>query len=165
MSIVFHRVGSSDDIQSVETLAQKIWREHYTPIIGESQVEYMLATFHSKAAIATEIAEKGYRYYLMVQEDRSLGYFAVQAVEQTLFLSKLYLLDSERGNGLGKKAMSYIVNIAKTLGLGNISLTVNKDNLGSIAAYTRFGFVTVGEIVADIGNGYVMDDYKMEMTL
>ncbi len=165
MELKFHPVTESNDIERVQGLAQRIWREHYTGIIGEQQVEYMLDTFHSKSAITQEITERNYIYYLMMEGDRGLGYFAVQPSESTLFLSKLYVLDSERGSGVGRAAMKAIMDMAKERQLSRISLTVNKDNAGSIAAYTRLGFVTTGEVVADIGSGYVMDDYKMELTL
>ena len=165
MDIIFHPVKVASDIERVELLAQQILHEHYTPIIGERQVEYMLATFHSKSAITAEIVEQNYIYYLMLDGDRGLGYFAVQPAESTLFLSKLYVLGSERGTGVGRVAMNAIIEIAEERHLSRISLTVNKDNEGSIAAYKRFGFVKTGEVVADIGSGYVMDDYKMELTL
>lgn len=44
-------------------------------------------------------------------------------------------------------------------------LTVNKDNAGAIAWYTRKGFKNAGAIVQDIGAGYVMDDYRMEKSI
>ena len=44
-------------------------------------------------------------------------------------------------------------------------LTVNKDNAGAIAWYTRMGFKNAGAIVQDIGAGYVMDDYRMEKSI
>ncbi|MEG2601476.1 MAG: GNAT family N-acetyltransferase, partial [Carnobacterium sp.] len=46
-----------------------------------------------------------------------------------------------------------------------IQLTVNKYNDKSIAAYKKMGFVTVKEQVADIGGGYIMDDFVMEYSL
>jgi diphthamide synthase (EF-2-diphthine--ammonia ligase) len=34
----------------VESLAKEIWIEHYTPIIGRPQVDYMLENFQSSQA-------------------------------------------------------------------------------------------------------------------
>jgi RimJ/RimL family protein N-acetyltransferase len=42
-----------------------------------------------------------------------------------------------------------------------IYLTVNKRNTSSIEAYLRLGFSREGSQVADIGHGFVMDDYVM----
>ena len=51
------------------------------------------------------------------------------------------------------------------MSLPAIRLTVNKGNADSIAIYRHTGFAIVIDVVADIGNGYVMDDYVMEWKL
>ena len=42
---------------------------------------------------------------------------------------------------------------------------MNKHNAAAIAAYRNCGFVTREEVVVDIGNGFVMDDYVMAKPL
>ncbi|UII21374.1 GNAT family N-acetyltransferase [Fulvivirga ligni] len=79
------------------------------------------------------------------------------------FLSKIYVLSTCRGKGIGKKMMEYVVNQAKTINAGKIRLTVNKYNSGSIAAYHKMGFETVDSVNTDIGEGYFMDDYVLEL--
>ncbi|MEM9329381.1 MAG: hypothetical protein AAGA85_27215 [Bacteroidota bacterium] len=44
-------------------------------------------------------------------------------------------------------------------------LTVNKFNIDTIAWYERRGFVKREEVKMDIGGGYFMDDYVMQMDL
>ena len=44
-----------------------------------------------------------------------------------------------------------------------IWLTVNRRNERAIGAYRRTGFREVRAQVTDIGGGYVMDDYVMEL--
>ena len=44
-----------------------------------------------------------------------------------------------------------------------IRLTVNKYNINTIKAYEKWGFKTVDAVVTDIGSGFVMDDFIMEM--
>ena len=36
------RAESTDDVALIATLADTIWRDHYTPIIGKGQVDYMM---------------------------------------------------------------------------------------------------------------------------
>lgn len=62
-------------------------------------------------------------------------------------------------------AMQFMVEFARERHLKKIVLTVNKNNLHSIAAYKKLGFTTVESLIQDIGNGFVMDDYKMEKVL
>ena len=90
---------------------------------------------------------------------------AIQPKGRELFLSKIYVLSSRRGLGYGKKAVQFVETVAKELNLNKIALTVNKNNVNSIKAYEKIGFKNVGSVVQDIGNGFVMDDYKMEKTL
>jgi len=148
----------------IADLANLIWTEHYTPIIGEQQVAYMLEKFQSASAIEDQV-EKGIMYYLLLYQDTHVGYFSFSKNEESLFLSKLYVLNSARGNGIGRAALSFIEAQAKELDLKKIKLTVNKFNTNSIKMYEKMGFVNIEAIVQNIGNGYVMDDYVLEKVI
>lgn len=159
---MFIEVISRQQINSVEALAREIWTEHYTPIIGRDQVKYMLGAFQSNKAISAQIKTEGYRYFLIEEEGRYIGYMAVLSIGEELFLSKIYIEASRRGKGIGKKAIRFLENLASGLHLRKISLTVNKNNIKSIKAYEKMGFKNLGPVVQDIGNGFIMDDFKME---
>ena len=161
---MFTEVSTEYQIEIVEALAREIWTEHYVPIIGKEQVAYMLASFQSRQAIREQI-RTGIAYYLIREGDAHIGYMAVQPKGRELFLSKIYLKLSMRGLGYGKKAIQFAEKVAKELDLDKIALTVNKNNINSIKAYEKMGFINTGSVVQDIGNGFVMDDYKMEKTL
>lgn len=152
------------DLQAIETFASGIWHEHYTPIIGKEQVVYMLHKFQSLAAMQQQITE-GYRYYSLFLNHERVGYLAAQPREEHLFLSKIYFSKNQRGKGLGRKAIAYLVQKAKELQLPAIQLTVNKYNEATIATYEKMGFINLREAVFDIGQGYIMDDYVMEKAI
>lgn len=157
-------VNSRRDIRLVADLANIIWTEHYTLIIGVKQVTYMLDKFQSAEAIQEQV-HNGNKYYLMVNEGEYVGYFSFIIIEDFLFLSKFYVLKSVRGKGIGKAALQFIEDRVRELGLKKIKLTVNKYNSNSIKAYEKMGFENVDAIVQDIGNGYVMDDYVLEKNI
>lgn len=159
MTIV--RLNNRDDLESVERLADEIWHEHFTPIIGKAQVVYMLETFQSQVAMDRQIDE-GYVYYLLRETDAFIGYMSVCFEADRLFLSKFYLKASHRGRGYARIAVDFLVDLAKEEGMSKIALTVNRDNRLAIDAYERLGFMNMGTIVQDIGSGFVMDDYKMQ---
>ncbi len=158
--ISFLKASKNEHFKTIEILADTIWREHYIPIIGKPQVDYMLDKFQSATTVEQQVSE-GYQYYILKSETKYVGYVSIKKEAQDLFLSKLYLLKSERGKGFGKNAMSFVENKAKELACDSISLTVNKGNTNSIKAYKNLGFENLCAIVIDIGNGFVMDDYKM----
>ena len=158
----WNRITTTEQIQQVCHIAEEIWREHYIPIIGESQVDYMLDKFQSPHAVSNQIQQQGYSYYFITYEDQSAGYLAFKLESDKMFLSKIYVMKQHRGKRLAGKAIAFLVEQCKQRGLRSIYLTVNKRNASSIAAYERLGFVKVQAVVADIGNGYVMDDDVME---
>ena len=158
---MFIPVTTDDQMKIVESLAKEIWTEYYTPIIGRQQVDYMLDRFQSRQAIAGQIKE-GVLYFLIRTADAFIGYIAVHPKEDELFLSKIYVRSTERRKGYGRKAVRFAESLAKERNLSRIVLTVNKNNVSSIKAYEKTGFKNAGSIIQDIGNGFVMDDYKME---
>ncbi len=167
-TVITYRLVDHEESPAVASIAAAIWREHYTPLIGPEQVEYMLDKYQSGEAIARDI-EKGMLYYLAEDGAQTpavpAGYMALRLDEGRLFLSKLYVEKSYRGKGIAKHFVEMAEQVAQENALPRIRLTVNKGNAGSIAAYNRMGFETVESVVSDIGNGFVMDDYVMELRL
>jgi len=159
------QVITDAQIKMVAGLARDIWTEHFTAIIGADQVSYMLDNIQSENAIAEQIRSKGYTYYLIEENEQPIGYCAIARQENALFLSKLYILKIMRGKGIARKTIDFIKAIAFEKKLEKITLTVNKNNIGPITAYEKLGFVNTGPIVQDIGGGFIMDDYKMELKL
>jgi len=160
-NIVIKKVHLPQDIQIAADLASTIWNEYYIPIIGQSQVDYMIKSFQSGEVIKTQIEKEGYEYYLIEQFTKPSGYISIKLMGDDLFLSKFYISKEKRGTGLGKEGLKFVINRANELGAHAITLTVNKYNTDSIKAYDRMGFKNTGSIVSDIGEGFVMDDYTM----
>ncbi|MCW8851443.1 MAG: GNAT family N-acetyltransferase [Gammaproteobacteria bacterium] len=157
-------VTTKQQIEIVATLADEIWREHFTSIIGRAQVDYMLEEFQSERAICEQV-RNGFLYYLIKSNNSDVGYFGVQPKGDYLLLSKFYIRSAERGKGLGRKALMFIENLAVEKGVARVTLTVNKYNSDTIEAYKKLGFQITGSMVQDIGNGFVMDDYRMEKAI
>ena len=167
MEIRVREVDPADldrDAPILGRLAEEIWTEHYTPIIGAAQVSYMLERFQSAAAIAEQITRMGYRYWLAEDGAVPIGYCAAvaEADHDRLFLSKLYVLDSYRRHGVARRFLEVLEQVRAKSGLPRIQLTVAKPNTDSIAAYEKLGFTVVGAVDTDIGGGFSMDDYVME---
>lgn len=80
-------------------------------------------------------------------------------------ISKIYVTKAGRGGGFGRKLLDFAEDVCRERQIPALWLTVNKNNTGSVAWYTRMGFKNAGAIVQDIGAGFVMDDYRMEKTI
>ena len=162
----FLAVQSEEQIKTIVGLAREIWQEHYEPIIGRKQVDYMLDKFQSEKALVEQLGESC-EYYLVVHQGQSVGYVSVVPDKSgsALMISKLYVRKSERGHGFGKKALRFVENLSLKREITRIWLTVNKNNARSIAWYSRMGFRNAGSIIQDIGGGFVMDDFRLEKTI
>ena len=156
------RVTAAADIDAVAALASRIWEHHYVPIIGREQTEYMVARFQSASAITRQIAS-GYEYYLVRDGGQAVGYFAIvpSPEEGSALLSKIYVHPEWQGKGIGRRIVVFAEDRCLCMGIRKLWLTVNRHNAGSIAFYERVGFRKTEKLVQDIGNGFVMDDFKM----
>ncbi len=146
-----------DGIVAMSRLATGIVREHYDPILGKAQNDYMLEKFQSADAIGHQL-ESGYQYYFVRSAGRDIGFLAFYPRGEALYLSKLYLLKEERGKGYSRLMVDFVVGKAREASLGSIELNVNKYN-DAIRAYESLGFKRVRAEKNDIGSGYFMDDY------
>ncbi len=151
-------INEIKDIEELSNLATSIVREHFDPIIGKKQNDYMLNMFQSVPAICEQL-KNGYNYYFVCDESkRKIGFLAFYPRENELYLSKFYLIKSERGKGISKKMLNFVVTKARELGLNSIILNVNRNN-SAIYAYEKLGFHKIREEKNSIGNGFIMDDY------
>ena len=164
MRMSFVRVRTEQEIERVAALAAEIWPAHYNALIGPAQVDYMLKTFQSPVPISMQI-QNGMQYVLIRRAGADLGYLAYKYDSDHCFLSKLYLLDAARGKGLGRRALEHVCDQARTQGSPQLRLTVSRENALAIKVYSAWGFVRLRDVVIDIGNGYVMDDYLMQLDI
>jgi len=164
--IRFIKVHSEQQIADIAYLAQEIWQEHYLPIVGQEQIDYMLKKFQCERAIDKQLTD-GYKYYSVTYDGRIAGYMAVisNVSDASLMISKIYVRKSDRSCGLGKQMLEFVEELCRQRRIKKIWLTVNKNNRHSIEWYSRMGFTNNGPIVQDIGGGFVMDDFKMEKVI
>lgn len=151
---------TSDDVNGIKEMSEMataILREHYDPIIGKEQNDYMLKMFQSVEAV-TEQLTHGYNYYFAKNEEQNAGFLAYYPREGALYLSKLYLYKDQRGKGFSRVMLEFLKEKAKELGLNRIELNVNRNN-PSVQVYEKLGFTVAWTEKNDIGNGFYMDDY------
>lgn len=165
MDIIRLQADKPEAVAELARSAAEIWREYYISIITMDQIDYMIGKFQSAQAVQDQIENQGYAYYVMYNEGSIAGYCSVKEEDGKLFLSKFYVSKENRGKGYASQTMVFLEQLCKDRGLSHIWLTVNRHNESSIGVYRKKGFQVIREQVADIGNGYVMDDYVMEKAI
>ena len=155
-----------NDIDSLIPLAYRIWHAHYPAIITVEQIDYMLERGYTRQVILDEIDNQGVTWLAIKTGGTMIGFASVGPyAPQTMKLHKLYLLPEYHGTGIGARALAEVERIARDNAASALVLNVNRHNVKAIRAYERAGWHVAGEVVADIGNGYVMDDYVMTKQL
>ena len=159
--MIIREIFSEADIRRMTKVAEVVWREANVSFCTPEQVEYMIEKFQSFEAISGQLVH-GYRYFLIEEDGEILGYFGVQPQDERLFLSKFYILKQNRGRGLFSVGLDYMCALCREGEMGAIYLTVNRNNRHAYEVYLAKGFKVIAEECADIGFGFVMDDYIME---
>ena len=158
-------IKTDQHIVEIVDLATEIWNEYYVALTSKAQVDYMLEKFQSVNAITSQI-EEGWKYHLVSDSAVSVGYFAVvpDYSNSKMLISKFYVKKEHRNKGWGRAMLDFIEDISREHRINTLWLTVNKKN-PAIAVYEKLGFVNVAPIVSHIGEGFVMDDFRMEKVL
>lgn len=166
MCIEFTKVETGEQMERLACMADRVWHEYFTIILKPEQIDYMVDKFQSVPAIKEQM-KNGYVYYFIMAEGQYAGYTGIhkETQEERLFLSKLYIMKEHRKKGIASAAFEFLKDLCMKESLRSIYLTVNRFNLDTIEVYKAKGFRIIKEQVTSIGNGYVMDDYVMELAL
>jgi diamine N-acetyltransferase len=152
------------DIPVIQQIAEKAWRPTYSHILSEEQTIYMLDMMYGTEVLMKQINSQ-VEFFLAVEEDQVIGYFAMEITEPSqMKLHKIYLDPDQKSKGVGSQIIAFIKAFGIQAGVKQIELNVNKSN-SAVQFYEKMGFLRAREMVLDIGNGYVMDDYVMQLNL
>lgn len=152
------------DIPLIRELADKIWPQTYSDILSGEQIDYMMKLMYSEQALAEQM-KKGDEFIIVYDSVQPIGFASVSMQEPRVFkLHKLYILPSYQGKGTGRFTIDELVKAIKRKGAASLTLNVNRNNNAKVF-YEKIGFTVIREEDIDIGNGYMMNDYVMEMKL
>ncbi|WP_291099832.1 MULTISPECIES: GNAT family N-acetyltransferase [unclassified Flavobacterium] len=155
------------DFKTIREIDYTTWPVTYGEILSKAQLDYMLEKMYSDATLIDNVANKGHHFILANEDAVCLGFASYEhhyLDKNVTRLHKLYLLPESQGKGMGKLLLDSIVVLAKENHSETISLNVNRFNK-AFAFYKKMGFEIVAEENIEIGNGYLMEDYKMEKKL
>lgn len=158
------REANIADLATIRNIAADTWPLAYGHIISAEQIAYMLDMMYSDASLQEQM-EKGHRFYLAIQQKQPIGFASVsnEGINGSK-LNKLYILPNVQKTGAGKALLQQAIDFARQQGARRLFLQVNKHN-NAKNFYEKMGFSICEEIILDIGNGYFMDDYIMELPI
>jgi len=169
---------NTESIPQIQELAEITWAVAYAAILPPAQMTYMLGLFYSTEALRNQM-EDGHQFILAMENDDTLGFAsyspkavdagniadaATDATKNIYRLHKIYIDPAQQGRGIGKLLLDFIIADIKPLGATDLELNVNRFNK-ALEFYRKTGFVISREEDIDIGNGYFMNDYVMNLPL
>ena len=153
-----------DLVALTSCFAKDVFIEYYSNLINEKQATYMANMFLSEESIQ-KLINNGAIFKLVLDNNQPVGFIEYLKESDKVFLSKLYVRKDLRNKGIGMLMLEDCIEYTRNNKLNKIYLTVNKGNTQTIKKYDHLGFKQINAVVNDIGNGYVMDDYIMELSI
>ena len=163
MSSTLHiRAANVNDIATIREIATFTWPVAYGSYISKEQLDYMLNMMYSDDSLLDQM-NKGHQFYIAEQHSITIGFASVsKEANNTCKLNKLYVLPKAQKTGAGKALLQNTINYATSHSAGCLFLQVNKQN-NAQDFYRKHGFRVREASILDIGEGYIMDDYIMEL--
>ena len=159
------REVSEEDLWQVRELAFQIFPVTYQDIVDPRQIDYMMDLIYSPESLVAQW-DSGQNFLIVYSEETPMGFasYTMLNEEGDFKLNKIYLDNRLQGKGLGRWLLNDVISRVKSEGGRALQLNVNRHNKAR-NFYEKMGFLLLKEELIDIGSGYFMDDYVMEMSL
>jgi diamine N-acetyltransferase len=125
--------------------------EHYVYLWLDNGNNYIKTNFNADK-ISEEISDPNSRFFLIRDGQQSVGLIKLNIDSKTsnfsedlaLELERIYLIKDYSGKGLGKKAIEFVIDLARNKGKQIIWLKAMQSSL-AVEFYKKHGFIIVGE--------------------
>ena len=159
------RKATVKDIPLIRQLTFAIWPQTYTQLLTKEQIEYMLQLIYSETSLQKQMEIDGCTFIIIYEDNKPVAFASYsQTKPQVWKLHKIYVLATQQGKGTGKFIINFIVEEIKQQNAKALQLQVKRDNPAQ-DFYKKIGFTVIETADFDIGNGYFMKDYVMELSL
>lgn len=156
-----------DDIPIIRQIAEIAFPETYKNIIPEGQIPYMMEWMYSHESLNKQITEENNTFFLANILGENVGYVSIRPDGEDVYhLEKLYVLPDYQHNRVGQKLFNHALNFARQKNGKpcKVQLNVNRNN-PAFGFYKHQGMTVANIGDFDIGNGFFMNDYIMEITV
>ena len=143
------RRGSPDDIERLEPLWEAL-RNHHVTLPAMPAVRTLEASWvYRKRQYLEWLGQDDYTLLVAARDGELIGYAVVSLGdgaatwdlgERTAEIETLSVLESERGNGVGRALTDAAAEVAGEAGVGTMLVGVAHSNEGAIRFYEREGF-------------------------
>lgn len=158
------RKATAEDIPLIRKLTFAIWPQTYASLLTQEQIDYMLNMMYSESSLQKQMEQDGITFIIIYDKEIPVAFAAYNETKPQVWkLHKIYVLASQQGKGTGKFIIHFIVDEIKLQNAKALQLQVKRDNPAQ-HFYKKLGFEIIETADFDIGNGYFMNDYIMELS-
>lgn len=153
------------DVPAICALARTIWQATYPGLISQAQIDYMLADRYAPDRLYAQLDDPAHAWRIAGRAGEKLGFAHASCDAGACKLDKLYVHPHRQRRGVGGALLADIKIFARNHAATRLWLQVNRGNAAALAAYRQYGFAIKAACVFEIGDGFIMDDYVMDMPL
>lgn len=154
------------DAQALAALGERLWRETYTGLIPQTNLDLHLAETFSPARQAAELVDSANTTLILLEDGQPLGYALLRAhkpapgptgttptlpFRNPLEVVRFYLDRRLHGTGAALSLMTAVLEHAATAGHDGVWLQVWEQNPRAIRFYAKAGFTDAGPATFRIG--------------
>jgi ribosomal protein S18 acetylase RimI-like enzyme len=158
-------MATPEDAELLAELSETTFRHTYAPFNRPGDIDLECERSFSKAVIEAELQDPDIRYWLAREDETALGYVKLRfapcpspfAEGKHLEVSRLYVRETAKGRGIGKRLLDQALATARQSGCNGVWLGVWKENLPAIGFYEKRGFRLVGETTYLLGEDLQYD--------
>lgn len=160
------QIATVADLQAIQKIAINTWPQTYGTLMSTEQLTFMMDWMYNLKSLEKQFSD-GQVFILVKTNDQYDGFGSYELNYQNtakVKIHKLYVLPASQGKGIGNLLVQKIKDIGIRHQQAALILNVKRNNK-AVAFYKRMGFTITDTVDLDIGHGFVMDDYVMEMPL
>ena len=157
MNPTFNQVTKARYVREVAALAREIFVQHYTRLTPKVAAA-LAERYQSEDLTDDEIHDGAVNYFLIYLGSEAVGYFALDLRPAgALCLSRLFLRETARGQGIGRSIVAYAQKLAEGDGRSRLYLTVWAKDLKAEGFCKRCRFRKAGTEAVEVLPGVTLE--------
>ena len=158
-------IATIANAQQISAISKQTFYQAFNAQNTQADMALFIASNFNIQATEQEIANKSNIFYLAYNNNQLCGYAKVVEKDtsdefpntKTLRISRIYVLNTFIGRGIGNALMQQCLNLAIELGKCIIWLGVWENNISAIAFYQKWGFEKFSTEIFVLGNDPQID--------
>lgn len=113
-------------------------------VVAVMDIESLVYTHGWTSGIFLDCLRVGYSCWVMEEHDETIGYGILSLAAGEAHILNVSIRPERQGEGLGRRVVEYLLELARDWGADNVFLEVRPTNYVAIGLYEKIGFIQAG---------------------